>query len=145
MKQISRMAPGPNSFFKLDIKDFYLSGTVEQLVKDATFGLHDDRKKLAVLVLEFILSEQYVQSKWFPNRVWKSTVGSGMGLVHSGEVAELAFFSICERGLVDTEASRQLHGLEAYWRFRDDIAMLATDVFKMEALVKMREIANTLL
>ena len=58
----------------------------------------------------------------------------------------VGFFSICERGLVDTEASRQLHGLEAYWRFRDDIAMLATDVFKMEALVKkQRERANTLL
>ena len=135
--RLKRWFLDPTVFFvKLDVKDFYLSGTAEQLGNDATRGLHDDRKKLAVLILEYILAEQYIKSKWFPGRLWKSNIGSGMGLTHSGEVADTAFFFRCEKGLVDSDAARSNYGLEAYWRFRDDIAMIATDVYKMEALIK---------
>ena len=59
-----------------------------------------------------------------------------MGLTHSGEVADTAFYFRCERDLVDSKAALMNFGIEAYWRFRDDIAMIATDVFKMEALVR---------
>ena len=49
----------------------------------------------------WVLDHQYVSSARLPNRVWKVVLGSGMGLRHSGSIAEAALYDITEKWFVD--------------------------------------------
>ena len=50
--------------------------------------------------------------------------GTGQGLKHSGDVADVAFYNLAEAGFVDVEQICRDHGLLLYLRFRDDILMV---------------------
>jgi hypothetical protein len=49
-----------------------------------------------------------------------------MGLCHSGYVADILLFNMCERVLVNPR-TLQNFGTDGFWRFKDDILILGTD------------------
>jgi len=51
----------------------------------------------------FPLEHQYVRSSHLPWRRWKVLKGSGMGLVHSGDLADIVLYNIMEWWALDKE------------------------------------------
>ena len=100
-----------------DIEHFFMSGTPKEILQDirefleSEIGIDEpsdslkqktDMKNLTCDILETLLFHQYVLNEHLPEnpvRVWKTTLGTGMGRKHSGEVADLAFYERCERKL----------------------------------------------
>ena len=126
---IMKIRPKPtHKFVKLDIAQFFLSGTLHDLVRDTTMGMTGPAKILAKRVLEFLLWEQYVSCRWLPGRVFRTVRGTGMGLVHSGEVADCAYFHRVERGRMDDKSYLARYKIDGYWRFKDDALLLVNDM-----------------
>ena len=76
-------------FWKLDVKDFYLMGTADEL----GFLVIPDGPEFEYLriALAFLLQHQYVISEWVDG-AYTAITGTGRGLCHSGDVADLALF-----------------------------------------------------
>ena len=77
-------------------------------------------------VLEFLLDNQYVKSRSWPDRLWKVEEGSGMGLAHSGDRCDAALDSLAESWSTDPFVLRE-HRVRLYVRFRDDIFFIGSD------------------
>ena len=66
-----------------------------------------------------------------------------MGLPHSGEVADSAFPSLAEDPWVVHPHVQADHGIDGYWRFRNDILILGNDMSRTrEYFWKLRELAG---
>ena len=110
---------------QIDLKDFFLSGSMKELVADiATLLPRSKRTELVLDAIRFLLINQFVRSRAHPGRLWQCEIGSGMGLPHSGEVADAAFYGGVEQHIL-TAACMRTHSIKAYVRFRDDILILA--------------------
>ena len=85
-----------------------------------------DKERHSVLErpLWLLLSEQYISSAELPQRWWKIEVGTGQGLLHSGEVADSALYWLAEYEWASKE-NLSRHGIDGFWRFRDDGLVLA--------------------
>ena len=112
---------------KLDIKDHYLSGTSEELCGACSKVIRSEVLPLFTTTLMTLLYYQFVESRELPERVWRVTKGTGMGLPHSGEVADSAFAALAEDPWATKHAIQVYHGIDGYWRFRDDILILGSD------------------
>ena len=128
VKAISQRVPvGRSLFIKLDVKDFFLSGSIEELCRDGTLGFEGEEKKLLDRALWLILDYQYVKSANHPDKVWKSRRGSGMGLVHSGDLMDWVLFAKMEKWFAKSPGMLWEFGITGYYRYRDDVLILATD------------------
>ena len=110
-----------------------MSGTSAQLL-DAirTFYVNDPTFGHAISeAAEFLLYHQYVRSPYFLHQRWRVDIGSGMGLRHSGGIADVAFYGLVEPWLLSPEVSVP-NGVVLYKRFRDDVFMILS---KREKLV----------
>ena len=121
LKLIRQTPLSPNvRLLKADISDFFMSGTQNQLVSltapVADGPVEDFRELLAEL-----LDTQYVKPNGTTDRVWKTVCGSGMGLVHSGEVSDAAFSRLAEDSLIGDSSLRAKYCIELYARFKDDM------------------------
>ena len=67
-------------------------------------------------------------SRWLPGRVFRTARGTGMGLVHSGEVADCAYYHRVERGRVDDKGCLSKYMIDGYWRFKNDALLLVNDM-----------------
>ena len=115
-------------FIKLDIKNFYMSGSHSFLAANAYKHVENaaQRKSLSDLHL-FILSQQYVQLK-LTSEVFYVTKGSGMGQIGSAETADLGFWHAGEHLALRPEALRAA-GIEFYARYRDDVFIVQNPAF----------------
>ena len=70
---------------KVDAKDFYLSGTREDLARDATALIDNEPlRRLAYEAIHFILEHQaIVDDVSVTSAIYKVVVGTGMGLLCS--------------------------------------------------------------
>ena len=119
-KAISKIKPeAAHKFAKFDIKHFYMSGEPHVLASLCSKAFNDLAWRDAVYDAVFLLLD--AQTLNTPYGVHKVIRGSGMGLCHSGAVAELAFYVGGEQKLIS-----QLGALEIalFKRFKDDIIML---------------------
>ena len=92
-------------------------------------------KSLAELILWILLNNQFVE---WEGRTYKVDRGSGMGLIHSGCLSDLAFNRVVESRINFAEV-----GIRAYYRFRDDIFLVADSKQHVEAaLVSIRRLAS---
>jgi hypothetical protein len=73
------------------------------------------------------------------NSVYQVSYGSGMGLTHSGETADAALANCMELGLINDPHAHTVHGLVAYYRFKDDILMIGDNRMRIRALYKQME------
>ena len=80
---------------KFDVKQYFMIGSPDALlyacVKD--HGLPSERADILRGALSYLLRNQYVASPFWPHRRYHVEQGSGMGLQHSGEVADLSLFN----------------------------------------------------
>ncbi|CAE7466663.1 unnamed protein product [Symbiodinium sp. CCMP2592] len=128
IKSISSYTATPNHFFmKLDIKDYYLSGTSEELCGACSKVIRSEILPLFTTTLMTLLYYQFVESRELPERIWRVTKGTGMGLPHSGEVADSAFAALAEDPWAVKRTIQAHHGIDGYWRFRDDILILGSN------------------
>ena len=102
-EKISQSTPiHDEQFAVVDIKDYYLSGTEKQLVNDAADIVDSSIKPLMQRCLHFLLGNQYVINencaRTYPS-MYKVTRGTGMGLVHSGDMCDAILFSKVEADL----------------------------------------------
>lgn len=107
-----------------------MSGAFQDLVHDATQQvIDDDLKCLLSDCLHFLLSTQFVKSTapCLKDRLWMVRQGSGMGLKHSGDLADCALLLKAEVSWAVNPGVMQEHGIKAYWRFRDDVLLIATE------------------
>ena len=72
----------------------HVSGNKDDLIADAleTFD-GDEKEAVEGEALYLLLGEQWIMSNEFPDQIWKVRKGSGMGLPHSGDVADLAYYN----------------------------------------------------
>lgn len=124
VNEIKGMEVPENMFFvKLDIKDFYLCGSQHEIVDAALKDWVDElepkhkikknerRKKIMEEALHFLLHEQYVKTKSLPGRAWKAVQGTGQGLKHSGDVADISLYNLSERyWLTDATVQKKTMG-----------------------------------
>ena len=133
-----RFEPG-DKLIKLDMKDFYYSGSAEQLISDVLrmWDPRDKRNRLRRQAMELLLHNQLVRGKCWPPEgegCFRVLTGSGMGLIHSGDIADCAFLMLVENWLNHPDV-RQGFGVRGYVRFRDD-ALLVCNSSRMQQLIK---------
>ena len=126
VERISCVKPiGRVLFVKLDLKDYFLSGTPDELIHDIVGPLAGCEKKLVEDCLHLLLSHQYISAEGFDGRLWRSVKGSGMGLLHSGDLMDVAFYLRCEKWFLDCPGKLWSYGIQRYFRYRDDILIVA--------------------
>ena len=110
---------------KIDVKDFFYSGSTQQLTEDVlkiweTSNITPARRA----ALEALLNHQMVRGRRWPEEgAYLLTKGTGMGLPHSGEVADAAYWQKCEKWFTKPEVAKKL-GIALYMRFKDDSLLL---------------------
>ena len=111
-------------FVKLDVRDFYMTGTPSEL-KDSIQILFPPgpRCRLLCEAVEYLLSSEYVVSNLVPGRVFRVVRGSGMDHFHSGCIADCSFFALGEREFAVKSQVLQSFGIKRYYRYRDDVLM----------------------
>ena len=115
---------------KIDIKEFYMSGEPGFLSRACSELFCDetgDFQQLVAKAVDWLCRHQFVQSEFLIDLTYKVIRGSGMGLLHSGEVSDAGFWVAAERWLLNTSGRRWCS--ITYWRrFRDDIFAI-TNIF----------------
>lgn len=114
--------------YRIDVDHFFMSGAAQDLSSDASAvlppGPFRDR---FVEVVRFLLDNQYVESKRLPDATFKVECGTGMGLRHSGAIADAALHELAERHFAADAAVHEHYGIDAFFRFRDDVFILGCD------------------
>ena len=123
----TKCAKPDETLYRLDAKEFFMSGRHQELIKAGIANLPEGRRRDCLRkVLEFLLDNQYVKYGALPERLWKVEEGSGMGLAHFGELCDAALGSLVESWSTDPVVLRE-HGVRLYVRFRDDIFFIGSD------------------
>eukprot|EP00435_Cladocopium_sp_Y103_P039928 s1061_g10.t1 len=112
----------PIAMARIDVKDFFMSGTCNEFVACAEFFPASERKNI-VDAIEFLLEHQFLVADALPHTLWQVKAGTGMGLIHSSQLCDLAYYKHAEFQLVDTSALA-FFGVALYLRFRDDIFVI---------------------
>jgi len=102
----------------IDLKDFFLSGSPALLANDVSSSFPQGPLRSLVHETAFmLLDNQYVAASavadWY-----KCIGGSGIGLLHSAAIANLAFYNVCEIRFID---QLRRYGIFKYVRYHDDI------------------------
>ena len=128
---------GDDDMVKLDIKDFFLSGSLAQIKNTTREALRSHPSvNLICEVVELLVYNQYVVGRHYATcaeyGAFRVRKGSGMGLLHSGDLADLLFDHLVD-GWALRASTRQGLGIRAYVRFKDDCLVLMdgfrTDLF----------------
>ena len=109
---------------KLDVSNFYMSGSHEMLIDKVVEVFPDPKiKNMIRECLELVLEYQYVDDHW-TGEIYKCDRGSGMGQKHSSSISDLALARLGEANLVK-RLSRYSGRL--YLRYRDDVFAVFDD------------------
>jgi hypothetical protein len=120
---------------KIDIKDFYLQGDHVQ-ISDTAFNDNPpgDQRVLANVLLH-ILSHQYAYVNVLPGRLFRVRTGTGIGQRASGELADAFYYEMVEVWCANETVLRD-HGIELYFRYRDDILVAFNDATLWQEFLK---------
>ena len=129
---------------KLDIKDFYIVGE-HHVLSDAVARLFPDVRLRSLVwdVVYYLLDNQYVADRGADGETqYKVRYGTGIGLLHSGDLADAVFFSLVEKKLLEAKAYDE--GGVLYWcRFRDDMCFIVNKPGRFKTLLeKMRNLSQ---
>ena len=64
--------------------------------------------------IQFLLEHQFIRSAILPGRYWKVEEGSGMGLPHSGPIADVALYIALEKDLLLTSWFQTKYNISFY-------------------------------
>ncbi len=134
VKQLRHLRFPPSAkIIKFDIKDFFMSGRHSRLVAACTTHAPENFKGEFAELLTVILSNQFVALKCekqpdappIYTEVRRVLSGSGMGLLCSGEVSDVAFLDMVEIPMMlHSREANAKRGILYYGRFKDDAIML---------------------
>ena len=111
-----------NDTHEIDVDKFYPSGTKDEIKSSVMKpGIHTRVDRILDKSLDFLLNEQYVSSKVINSGVHHVIKGTGQGIIHSGDTADVAFFNLAEQDFIVLESTKLEYGILLYIRFRDDI------------------------
>ena len=118
-------APAGTKVATLDVKEFYMSGDINDLHSDAMSQYEGPHSSLVSEALFLLLDWQYVQARTASpeSHVFKVIVGSGMGLPHSGIVASLSFIARIEKWMHRNNILSR-YEIGRYGRYHDDIIIV---------------------
>ena len=109
-----------------------MSGSAEQLVSSTVDLVPQNIRHAFSNSLKFLLGNQFVMSEQIENSTVQVNLGTGMGMRHSGSVADGSFYSAVESGFVRKHNGwsvnsnlLQSFGVTNYVRFKDDIFYIA--------------------
>eukprot|EP00959_Pyramimonas_sp_CCMP1952_P422930 8859399-Pyramimonas_sp.AAC.1 len=114
-----------SKFACIDVKEFFMSGDIHELAEDCTMHLDGEARTVTREAVTILLENQYVRSPHVVGR-FRCVVGTGMGLIHSGDVADSALVNIMECHVVRRRIMN-LHAIITYMRFKDDILIIYND------------------
>ena len=124
-----RLVPHPeetDTMIRIDIKEFFMSGTAEQLSSTACQIIPGGpRRELVQRVARFLLESQYLFSSRTEG-LWRVTQGSGQGQQHSGAIADAVFLVLVD-WWVRRASVLKAFSVKEYCRFKDDIFMITGD------------------
>ena len=114
-----------SKFCCIDVKDFYLSGSITDL-DDALKKTFSDNALANLFsdVLTFVLDSQFVTIR-MSSALYKCVIGAGIGLEHSAAIANYAFYCVCEKPFLE---SADAVGITKYSRYHDDICLIAETI-----------------
>ena len=100
-----------------------MSGEVRELAPLAANIAGQDQWASTVIhdVCDFLLWKQFVVSDLLPDQAWHVRRGSGMGLSHSGPLADAVLAVSSEDRWAADPGVLSRHAIRFYGRFRDDI------------------------
>ena len=104
-------------------KQGFLSHACSELFCDET----EDFQQLVATTVDWLCRYQYVQSEFLTDLTNRVTRGSGMGLLHSGEVSDAGFRIAAEKWLPNAPV-RQWCSSTHWRRFRDDIFAITSNL-----------------
>ena len=121
-------APVPGEYMvRIDIKEFYMSGSPEQLSELACRILPcGPRRDLARKVAYFLLHNQFIMSNRLEGGLWRVIQGSGQGQQHSGAIADACFLVLVDQWVRGPNIDRAF-ALREYTRFKDDVFIVLAD------------------
>eukprot|EP00973_Karenia_brevis_P076955 10686507-Karenia_brevis.AAC.1 len=113
-------------FCKLDIDDFYMSGTAGDLSLYSSLDMPASRE-LKELIFQMLVSQRVELPIEYQDKAESYTVniGSGMGLHASGAISEKVFLELVEKPFACRNQVQQEYGILLYARYRDDILIIA--------------------
>jgi hypothetical protein len=131
-------------FLQIDIKDYFLSGSHDDLVEYSSRHCKRSHVREFRDFMSASLNNQLVSHACRGvTKYYKCVQGSGMGLTASGEVSDCAFLELVEVPLLLSGALARDHGVVGYWRFKDDILLLLdvpdVDFHVSSVMKKMKE------
>ena len=96
VSRLQQVEAEPEDFLvKIGVKDLYMSGEPRHIVNDTIKGFKEGaQNKIQKDSLWFLLSNQYITSSIFPDRLWRIMYGSGQGLPQSGDTTDV---SLCNK------------------------------------------------
>ena len=114
-------------FVKMDVKDFYVVGQAH-VIAASIARLFDDTVESSQVfdIAFFLMDNQYVQHG---GKLYKVVEGTGIGLLHSGDIADACYYEMVERHVAFSE-----FGVFYHARFRDDMLFLGCDATKLRLL-----------
>ena len=99
IKEINKIAySGDEIFARLDVKSFFMSGRSYEISSSSCKIFDQNERDLMAEGAFWLLDNQFVEVERLPDRIWKVEFGTGMGLRHSGEVADASFYGAHEKG-----------------------------------------------
>ena len=110
-------------FIKMDVDNFYMQGTDEDLVQHPFEHLPPAQCKAAKELLRVILLQQFVVSEPL-QQYYQVYLGSGQGRITSGELSDMCFFKLVEKNFLCQRDVQQLYNIELYGRYRDDCIII---------------------
>ena len=106
------------TWIKLDIVDYFMSGTHQDFISGSSLLVAIAWKPLYISVLKSILYHQYVVND---NDFYSVLRGAGMGLALSGDVSDASFYIKAEHNFITNSQAMEKVGVQRYWRYKDDV------------------------
>ena len=112
-----------DSFMLVDVKDYFMTGDHDLLVKNACDFFPSTESETVKPMLKLILDNQFLSNKFGDSATYKVVMGSGMGMPCAGEVSDASLCTLLEKRLLSHE--NPMHDcIKFYARFKDDILMV---------------------
>ena len=115
----THILPANHVLIKFDIKDFFMSGEISDLISTCTKYFSSDMAPAGRQMLKAILHNQYIGVAG-DKSTWRTVCGSGMGLICSGDISDLCFYDMCEKDFALTESVQSQYDISMYCRYKDD-------------------------
>ena len=109
---------------KADVKDYFMSGSHQQLAEHASQFTHDKFKSDVFEATLFLLHHQYVNYDEEDASMFGVQEGAGMGLNASGDIADAAFVIDRERSFILQPHIIEKYAVKLHVRVKDDIFMI---------------------